>query len=578
MRADLRRTTAAPLATAVPRTLTTAMPRTLATALAAVLLGTGGALATPAPAAADTPTPSPLGIGPAVTESHQRGIFGVSAWTDTPGVTITKVSATLRKGDTVVEIPSLPAYEWDKGRFGLGQAPLKLTEDGGTMPTLGRYAIDITATDSRGNTRTRTDAGVLDFTLRPQLEFAFSAPGWDDRTTVPSGTLTGVQPGSGDIVPITGRTIDVQRTTPPASPVQSPVTDGTGAFTGEAYTDVRPGDEFRVAYTEDSDEVHGSAGWTRTLYTWRPHTVTVKATTDRVRVLPGQQATVTGRMTDPKNGGAPLAGQQLRIGPTSGSYLHPTFAKVVTTDADGRFTTRIPSLPGLHIDGWAAAPVDPYQSFGTATVGGRLAMPQEARVLLRSRALSADAKVTATGKLRATYDPEASVSAQPLLLEVSADGRTGWRQIGSAKADDYYDTVVRAGSRGGWYRLRHPATDVLAEAVSNTFRLVRTETRITGANAGPEPVRKGAYVTMTGTLQHYTNRAWRTFGSGSVALQFQAKGSTTWRQVATGRPAANGRISLRAKATVDGTWRLRYYGDATHFTSPFSWADYLDVR
>ncbi|WP_395362069.1 hypothetical protein ACHGLA_20320 [Streptomyces sp. YH02] len=570
MRADLRRTTAAPLATAVPRTF--------ATALAAVLLGTGGALATPAPAAADTPTPSPLGIGPAVTESHQRGVFGVSAWTDTPGVTVTKVSATLRKGDTVVEIPSVPAYEWDKGRFGLGQAPLKLTEDGGTMPALGRYAIDITATDSRGNTRTRTDAGVLDFTLRPQLEFAFSAPGWDDRTTVPSGTLTGIQPGSGDIVPITGRTIDIQRTTPPAGPVQSPVTDGTGAFTGEAYTDVRPGDEFRVAYTEDSDEVHGSAGWTRTLYTWRPHTVTVKAATDRVRVLPGQQATVTGRMTDPKNGGAPLAGQQLRIGPTSGGYLHPTFAKVVTTDADGRFTTRIPSLPGLRIDGWAAAPVDPYQSFGTTTVGGRLAMPQEARVLLRSRALSADAKVTATGKLRATYDPEASVSAQPLLLEVSADGRTGWRQIGSAKADDYYDTVVRAGSRGGWYRLRHPATDILAEAVSNTFRLVRTETRITGANAGPEPVRKGSYVTMTGTLQHYTNRAWRTFGSGSVALQFQAKGSTTWRQVATGRPAANGKISLRAKATVDGTWRLRYYGDATHFTSPFSWADYLDVR
>ncbi|MFB8081759.1 hypothetical protein [Streptomyces sp. NPDC056013] len=559
MRADLRRP-AAPLATA----------------LAAVLLGAGGAVAAPVQAAADTP--SPLGIGPAVTDSYQRGAFGVSAWTDTPGVTVTKVSATLRKGDTVVEIPSVPAYEWDKGRFGLGQAPLKLTEDGGTMPALGRYAIDITATDSRGNTRTRADAGVLDFTLKPQLEFAFSAPGWDDRTTVPSGTLTGVQPGSGDIVPISGRTVDVQRTTPPAGPAQSPVTDATGAFTGEAYTDVRPGDEFRVAYTEESDEVHGSAGWTRTLYTWRPHTVTVKAAADRVRVLPGQQATITGRMTDPKNSGAPLAGQQLQIGPSTGNSLHPAFAKVVTTDADGRFTARIPSLPGLRIDGWAAVPVDPYQSFGTTAVGGRLAMPQEARILLRSRALSNDAKVTASGKLRATYDPEASVSAQPVLLEVSADGRTGWRQIGSAKADDYYDTVVRAGSRGGWYRLRHPATDVLAEAVSNTFRLVRTETRITSANAGPEPVRKGAYVTMTGSLQHYVNRSWRTFGSGSVALQFQAKGSTAWRQVATGRPAANGKISLRAKATVDGTWRLRYYGDATHFTSPFSWADYLDVR
>ncbi|MFF9067911.1 hypothetical protein ACF09E_21425 [Streptomyces sp. NPDC014891] len=558
MRADHRRTTAP-----------------LATALAAVLLGAGGAAATPAQAAG---TPSSLGIGPAVTDSHQRGAFGVSAWTDTPGATVTKVSATLRRGDTVVEIPSVPAYAWDKGRFGLGQAPLKLTEDGGTIPALGRYAIDVTATDSLGNTLTRTDAGVLDFTLRPQLEFAFSAPGWDDRTTVPTGTLTGVQPGSGDIVPITGRTVDVQRRTPPASPVQSPVTDATGTFTGEAYQDVRPGDEFRVAYTEDSEEVHGSAGYTRTLYTWRPHVVTVKAAADRTRVLPGQQATVTGRMTDPARGAAPLAGQQLQIGPARGGSLDPVFAKVVTTDADGRFTARIPSLPGQYVDSWTAVPVDPYQSFGTASVGGRLAMPQEARVLLNSRSLAADATVTATGTLRATYDPEASFGAEPLLLEVSSDGRSGWRRIGSATADRSYATTVRGSSRGGWYRLRHPATDALGDAVSNTFRLVRTETRITGANAGPEPVRKGAYVTMTGTLQHYTNHSWRTFGSGSVALQFQARGSTTWRQVATGRPAADGRISLRAKATVDGTWRLRSYGDATHFTSPFSWADYLDVR
>ncbi|MEU7697904.1 hypothetical protein [Streptomyces sp. NPDC039028] len=558
MRADHRRTTAP-----------------LAAALAAVLLGAGGAVATPAQAVG---APSLLGIGPAVTDSHQRGAFGVSAWTDTPGATVTKVSATLRRGDTVVEIPSVPAYAWDKGRFGLGQAPLKLTEDGGTVPALGRYAIDVTATDSLGNTLTRTDAGVLDFTLRPQLEFAFSAPGWDDRTTVPTGTLTGVQPGSGDVVPITGRTVDVQRGTPPASPVQSPVTDATGAFTGEAYQDVRPGDEFRVAYTEDSEEVHGSAGYTRTLYTWRPHVVTVKATADRTRVLPGQQATVTGRMTDPARGAAPLAGQQLQIGPGRGGSLDPVFAKVVTTDADGRFTARIPSLPGQYVDSWTVVPVDPYQSFGTASVGGRLAMPQEARILLNSRSLAADATVTATGTLRAAYDPEASFGAEPLLLEVSSDGRSGWRRIGSATAERSYATTVRGSSRGGWYRLRHPATDALGDAVSNTFRLVRTETRITGANAGPEPVRKGAYATMTGTLQHYTNHSWRTFGSGSVALQFQARGSTAWRQVATGRPAADGKISLRAKATVDGTWRLRYYGDATHFTSPFSWADYLDVR
>ncbi|MFH9723154.1 hypothetical protein ACH4M4_09295 [Streptomyces sp. NPDC017254] len=570
MRADLRRASA-PLARPLATALTTPLATGLATALAAgLLLG-----AAAAPAAADTP--SPIGIGPAVTDSYQRGNFQVSAWTDTPGVTVATVSATLRKGDTVVaELPSVPEYPWMKGRFGLTD-PLKLAEDGGTMPALGRYAIDVTATDSRGNTHTRTDAGVLDFTLKPQLGFGLTAPGWDDRTTIPGGTLTGVQPGSGDVVPLAGRAVDIQRITPLESPVQSPVTTETGTFTGEAYPDVRPGDEFRVAYAEESDEVHGSVSYRHSLYEYRPHVVTVKASADRLRVLPGQAATVTGRMTDPQNGNAPVAGQQVRVGPGSAYSVDAAFAKVVTTDADGRFTAKIPALPGLYVSGWAAVPVDPYQRFDSG-VSGPLAMPQEARIVLGSRALSNEGRVTATGTLRATYDRTAYTSGQAVYLEVSADGQTGWRKVGSAMADNSYPTTVAATSRGGWYRLRHPQSDAFAEAVSATFRLVRTEARIIGMNAGPEPVRKGAYVTATGTLQHHTSGAWRAYGNGAVALQFQAKGSTTWRQVATGRSAANGKITLKAKATADGTWRLRYYGDSTHFHAPVPWADYVDVR
>ncbi|MER5964529.1 hypothetical protein [Streptomyces sp. NPDC002057] len=572
MRADLRRTglrrPAAPLTTGLTATVATVLTTALA---AGLLLG-----ATAAPAAADTP--SPIGIGPVSTDAYQRGAFQVSAWTDAPGVTVTQVSATLRKGDTVVaEIPSVPEFTWNRGRFGTNHDPLKLTEDGGAVPALGRYAVDVTATDSRGNRHTRTDAGVLDFTLMPQLEFGLSAPGWDDRNAVPSGTLTGVQPGSGDIVPLSGRGVDIRRTTPPESPVQSPVTTETGAYTGEAYGDVRPGDTFKVAFAEDSDEVHGSVSYDHSLHTYRPHVVTVKASVDRARVLPGQHAVVTGRMTDPQNGGAPLAGQQVKVGPGALQFYDSAYAKVVTTDADGRFTARIPALPG-PAGGWSAVPVDPYQRF-SGDVGGPLANPQEARIILGSRVLSNEGRVSVTSTLRATYDLKASFDAQAVYLEVSADGRTGWRQVGSTKANDYYPTTtVTATSRGGHYRLRHPQSDVFTEAVSGVFRLVRTEARITGMNAGPEPVRKGAYVTATGTLQHHTSGAWRAYGNGAVALQFQAKGSTAWRQVATGRSTAGGKVSLRAKATVDGTWRLRYYGDATHFHAPVPWADYVDVR
>ncbi|MFJ4908867.1 hypothetical protein ACIQCR_27840 [Streptomyces sp. NPDC093249] len=558
MRADRRRAFA-PLAA----TLTT-------TLAAGLLLGA----AAPVTAAA---APSPIGIGPAVTEDDQRGSFRVNAWTDTPGTTVTGLSATLRRGDTVVEVPVVPEFSWDKGRFGLSYAPLKLTEDGGTLPSLGRYAIDVTAVDSRGNRHTRTDAGVLDFTLRPQLGFSLSPPGWDDRSTVPSGTLTGVQPGSGDSVPLTGRAVDIRRTTPVETPAQSPVTSETGAFTGEAYADVRPGDTFRVSFSENSDEVHGKLSFDRGAHTWRSRSVDVTARVDRTRVLPGQEAVVTGRMTDPQNEGAPLAGQQVRVGPNWGSSATTAFSKVVTTDADGRFTGRIPALPGQRAVGWSVEPVDPYQRF-TTTVAGPLAHPQEAKILVGSRVLTNEGRVTATGTLRAVYDPQAFFDTQAVYLEVSPDGRTGWRKVATAWADNHNATTVKATSRSGYYRLRHPQSDVFAEAVSGVFRLARTEARIIGADAGPEPVRKGALVTATGTLQHHVSGAWRAYGNGTAVLQFQAKGSTAWRQVATGRSAANGRISLRAKATVDGSWRLRYYGDATHFHAPVPWADYVDVR
>ncbi|MFE0653567.1 hypothetical protein ACFVZH_33890 [Streptomyces sp. NPDC059534] len=558
MRSDLRRASATTLAAAV------------ATAL---LLGTAG---TPAQAA-DAPAASPIGIGHAVTNDYERGIFQVTAWSDVPGVTVAKVAATIRKGDTVVaEIPSVPEYEWAKGRFGLTSAdPLKLTEDGGRLPALGRYSIDVTATDSQGNTSTRTDAGTLDFTLKPQLAFGLSTPGWDDRTTVPSGTLTGVQPGSGDLVPITGRSVGVKRITPTESPVQSPVTTETGAFTGQAYADVKPGDEFRASFAEESDEVHGSISYGHTLYTLRPHTVAVQATADRVRILPGGQAVVTGRMTDPQNG-TPVEGQQVRVGPDRYSTSEGGFAKVVTTDADGRFTATIPALPGLRVERWLVAPVDPYQQFATP-VGGPLAMPQEARILVGSRVLTNEGKVTATGTLRATYDPEAYFD-EPLYLEVSPDGRTAWRRIALTTASDRYSTTMTAASRGGYYRFRHPETDVLAGTASAVFRLARTEARVIGLNAGPEPVAKGGTLTTTATLQHYTGGAWRAYGNGAVALQFLAKGSTTWRNVATGRSASTGKVTLKAKATADGSWRIRYWGDATHFHAPVAAPDYVDVR
>ncbi|MEV7570791.1 hypothetical protein [Streptomyces tanashiensis] len=86
-------------------------------------------------------------------------------------------------------------------------------------------------------------------------------------------------------------------------------------------------------------------------------------------------------------------------------------------------------------------------------------------------------------------------------------------------------------------------------------------------------------MTVTGGLPHYWDGAWRAYGNAPVVLQFQPKGSRTWKTVASGRSGSTGKVSLRAKAGADGSWRIHCFGDYRHFNSPASaGGDYVDVR
>jgi hypothetical protein len=548
-----------------------------------------------APALAEGPAaPATVGIGVATTNDYQRGNFTVNAWTDAPQATVTSVSARIRKGDTVVtEIPDLAPMGYSPGRYQLpSAATLKLTEDGGALPELGKYAIDITATDSLGNTLTRTGAGTLDFTLKPQLEeFGLSKPVWNDRSSRPTGKLLGAQPGSGDLVPITGRDISVRRLTENAAePDRTATTDDAGGFTTAPYGDVKLGEEFRVSYSENSEQVHGSVDYTRSIYALTSRTLTVTAKADRARVLPGQKVTVTGSLTDPNapsqpTGGTPqvdtsLAGQQVRVGLGYDGREDGRVWQTVTTDANGNFSAQLPSVPGLDLNSWVVSSVDPYLTF--ANVTGKLAMPQEAWIGVANGTLAADGRVNVTGTFRSWFNPwksSWSTSGQKLVLEYSADGRTGWRTIANGTATSYPGFYsLGAKSTSGYFRLRHPVSDQFAETVSATGRLTRNATKILAVNASPEPVRKGATVTVTGRLQHQIGTTWKNYGNAPVTVWFKAKGSNTWKQLGSARTNSTGVATFKKASTVDGWYTMRHSGDGTHFNSQYAYEDYVDVR
>ena len=556
MRSDLRRLSAVSLVTAL----------------------TLGAAVGPA-FAEDAPAPSPVGIGRALTNDAQRGTFKVTAWTDAPQATVTAVSAKVRQGDTVLaEIPALEENTASRGTFALPEtSTLKLTEDGGTIPDLGKYAIDVTATDSLGNTVTRTNAGTLDFTLKPQLQdFAVGNPSWTDQNLHPKGSLLGVQPGSGDVVPLSGRTVSYERTGEDAPPLGSAVTGETGAFAGDPVPAESRYSWVQARFTEDSAQVHGTAtyyAYTSGEEKW----LTVTASADKVRAETGETVTISGRVTDPSANGAPMADAPLS------AHLGSGLPKSVRTDVEGRFSVQLVAAPGRDSSGtWSGWSLSSESEFLRAYANGPLALPADSRTTVTGYKLGTDARLTVYGELRTPYQTWSSTSSQQtVVLEQSPDGQSGWKQIASTNFYNYNDArtpfTVGAWNKGGWFRIRHVANDYFGASASKPFYVVRTETRVTGLKASPDPVAKGSTITVTGSLQQYTSGAWRGLGSQSVSIWYKKWGTTTWKQVASGKTSSTGAVSLKTAATADGWYQIRYYGDGTHFQT-FSGQDWVDVR
>ncbi|MDX3455502.1 hypothetical protein PV396_26800 [Streptomyces sp. ME02-8801-2C] len=98
-------------------------------------------------------------------------------------------------------------------------------------------------------------------------------------------------------------------------------------------------------------------------------------------------------------------------------------------------------------------------------------------------------------------------------------------------------------------------------------------------NASPEPVRKGATITVTGKL---TRANWEAgtydgYGNQAVKLQFRKNGTTAYTTLKTIRTAANGDLKTTVTATVDGFYR--YVAATTTTTSDaFAAPDFVDVR
>jgi len=98
-------------------------------------------------------------------------------------------------------------------------------------------------------------------------------------------------------------------------------------------------------------------------------------------------------------------------------------------------------------------------------------------------------------------------------------------------------------------------------------------------NAAPEPVARGARITVTGTLvrANWDTYRYAGYAGRTVQLQFRPKNSSTYTTVATVNTSNTGTLRTTVTAVKDGYWRWNFTGTPT--TGPAkATGDYVDVR
>ncbi|MFG2470833.1 hypothetical protein ACGFXB_36005 [Streptomyces canus] len=107
---------------------------------------------------------------------------------------------------------------------------------------------------------------------------------------------------------------------------------------------------------------------------------------------------------------------------------------------------------------------------------------------------------------------------------------------------------------------------------------IKRAARLT-VNASPEPVKKGATITVTGKL---TRANWETgtytgYTTQKTTLQFRAKSATSYTTVKTVTSGTGGALKTTTKATKDGYYRYVFAGTTTTGSATVA-GDYIDVR
>lgn len=537
--------------------------RRLAAAVATgtVLLSVTGAAGAGAGSAAHAEAAGPVFVVRGTVPGHPeilRAEFAAGAEVESVRADIIR----LTNGSTV----TTTALAFDAAAGQWRSAPLKLD--------LGLYGIVFEAKDADGNVA-RRGGGDLDYRRRPVMEDYRTSPAALDvahPTLTVTGRISFYDPRTATQATASTGRVSLSLTNTQAS--DSAALREDGSFTLR----VTPGDHIT------DDVVSGAVMWhapdasptisptflgTESFFhlaTRIPVTVTparfLMDQSSLTNVYP-KLSTISGtlqRWTGDAWGPAP----GIEVG-LSGGDRHGGSGSA-TTGTDGRFSITTGWYTSGTVRVRLADPlVRPFMTPTTTAVTGsvKVTVRQRSIIDLQKAKVSRGRKVSFGGILSRDPGGDWTAGKVRVHLQRSADGKTGWKSLGSTLTDRQgaFAATLPTIRVHGYFRLYYAGTTTLQPSTSKRFRATIQDTRIAGFKVSKTSVAKGGTVTLTGKLQKFDGTTWvPVTKSRALYVLFRTPKQKSAGDVAVVRTTSSGTFSIKVRVKRAGYWSASLSG------------------
>lgn len=495
-----------------------------------------------------------------------NGVLAVSASSDSAITQITAHFFPQSGDDTATEAGETQDFTLKSGTAGNG---VWYTSQPVQLAALGDYRTVIELTDADGD-HTEAAGGLLNYTFVPVFQSFTATPAQPDyfhQEVTVGGRLVVRHPGTRALFPMQ------------SVPVSLLGLDDSGvATTATTNADGR----FQKAFVPLHDG--GVSAYVTGAKTGSPVRITIAQSATRVTldakdvdIKPGQAAKISGKAEVQAAGGAwkPLTGQTVTLDPQGTGDASAT----ATTGADGRFTGTVTPQSSKAVNVTVGSDIEGFLAASSVQVA-RVHVAAATAITGFTASLDKYSQLTVGGTLDTGDRQPDSATAD---IEYSKDGSTGWKTVKTlttgvnAAAGSFAGGFYAPGK--GYWRAHYKGTPDFAASYSKVLHVARAATRITGANASPEPVKKGRTITVSGKLQRQlASGGWKAYGSQKVAILFKVKGSSTWQLLGTATTKADGTFKKGFTAKTDGTWQpVLLNPDSAHLVS-YGVEDFVDVK